>query len=115
MEYDEDLSINLLRTTDGMIQCVHGSKIQGKKPFNSWFYYAFDEDIVFIRGSKCTIQIYPMNGAAYLPIADFEVMETYRAAKWAAAKMEFNPQDSGWYDVPKQNYIVKSATFDSIN
>jgi len=113
MEYHEELGIKVEITNGNTPEVLYHDHIQGKKKFNTWFYYALKKDIVFLKGFKCTINIYPKKGATYLPIANAQVKETHKAAKWSATMMAFNPLDAGCVDreKQKQNFIVKSVTF----
>jgi len=95
---------------NGAVSTLLRDKIQGKKQFNSWFYYAFAEDIVIRKGTKCFVQVYPKKEARYLKIADtHRARDTpLTAAKWSVGK--FKRCVNGWQECERQNNIIKSVS-----
>jgi len=110
MEYDEQLTLKVRVNTNGKEKTLANKSIGGRKQYNSWFYFAFKKEIVFLKGTKCAVQIWPMSEASYLLIGEDQVRDSLRAAKCSATKMEVGPHDR-WIECEPQNYIIKSVSF----
>jgi len=86
----------------------------GRKQFNSWFYYAFEEEIVIRKGAECTIMVTPREGAKYSKIGENQLKEGLGAAKCSAEKGKFT-FPGGWGRFEPQNCIIKSIHIQPIN
>jgi len=86
----------------------------GRKQFNSWFYYAFEKEIVIRKGAECKIEIHPKQGAKYCKIGENQLKESLGAAKCSAKKGNFT-FPGGWGKFEPQNYILKSIHLQPIN
>jgi len=117
-EYDEKLTVLVAVTSDGGEEkIVFSREIHGKKQFNSWFYFAFDEEVVLRKGEKWTVQVLPEVGVNFLMIREVQVRETLAAAKCSAERRVHFAYSSGsvWRKCTGQAYIIKSISLQSIN
>jgi len=103
-KYLEDLAIKVIREK----KTVYLHKIQGKKEYNSWFYYAFDRDVVFPKGVSCSIEVFPRKGAKFQNIREADVRTNLRAANCTAVEFKNNISD-GWIVRKRHNVIIKSV------
>jgi len=117
-EYDEKLTVLVAVTSDGGEEkIVFSQEILGKQQFNSWFYFAFDEEVVLRKGEKWSVQVLPEVGVNYLMIGEAQVRETLAAAKCSAEKKVHYVYSSGsvWRKCHRQTCIIKSISLLSIN
>jgi len=82
VEYDEGLRLRVKVIVNDEVTTLVADYVRGKKQYISWFYYAFEEKIVFLKGTKCSIQVCPMREASYLLIGPTQVKDLLRAAQY---------------------------------
>jgi len=57
-EYEEDLTLEVLSYVDeDKKNILYTKEIKGKKQFNSWFNFKFEEGIFLVEGTSCTIRV----------------------------------------------------------
>jgi len=84
--------------------------VRCKQQYNSWFYVAFEKEIVMGKDAHCSIKFSPRAGAKYLSIAEAQVEESLGAARCATSQVQFQIQNKqGWHECQEQIYIVKNV------
>jgi len=106
VDYEEELELEVKVNTNGKERTLVYEIIKGKKQFNSWFYHAFVEKIVLLKGTKCSIEVRPMREASYLLIGATRI----RGAKCLVTKLKMGSL-AQWCEYEQKNYIFKNVSF----
>jgi len=113
MEYEENLFLEVAIVQIIGEKILYSKKIQGKKQFNSWFYFEFDKDIILLKGTNFSIRVTAHAKAAkYQVFSEAQIRETFNASKFPiSTRLDVK----NYHFKEKVGAFEKRDTFESID
>jgi len=105
-EYEEDLTLEVFSYVDeDNKNILYTKEIKGKKQFNSWFNFKFEEGICLIKGTKCSILL-------MLPLG---VKADYQNITWGQIPSLKNVKETiATHTFRMDNYVLEGEKWDQM-